>query len=114
MIDYYTRLVDFPITVGGVSVPNSDGSFDIYINANYSFLRQQQVLEHELQHIRKEHFYLDMPVSLMERQADGECTNVILHPPAGYIPRFNSEASLAHWLKNLCAQQHLDLSTIAL
>ena len=53
-----------------------------------------------------------MPLSLMERQAEGEHVNVVLHPPEGYIPCFASEAALGRWLKNLCTQQHLDLSLL--
>ena len=55
-----------------------------------------------------------MPISLMERQANGEHVNVVLHPPEGFLPCFYSESSLAHWLQTLCAQQHLDLSTLYL
>ena len=53
-----------------------------------------------------------MPISLMERQADGEHVNVVLHPPEGYIPCFSSEAALERWLKTLCVQQHLDLESL--
>ena len=55
---------------------------------------------------------LSVPISLMERQANGEHVNVVLHPPEGFLPCFASEAALAHWLQTLCAQQHLDLSTL--
>ncbi len=112
MTDYYVRLVELPRTVEGVTVPNNDGSFDIYINSLLPPQRRQEVLEHELGHIRGEHFYLDMPISLMERQADGEHVNVVLHPPEGFIPCFGSEAALSRWLQNLCAQQHLDLESL--
>ena len=54
MIDYYLRLVDLPRSVEGVSVPNNDGSFDIYINALLSPARRQEILEHELNHIRQD------------------------------------------------------------
>ncbi len=112
MTEHYVRLVELPRTVEGVTVPNDDGSLDIYINSLLSPQRRREVLEHELAHIRREHFYLDMPLSLMERQAEGEHVNVVLHPPEGYIPCFASEAALGRWLKNLCTQQHLDLSLL--
>ena len=112
MTDTYVRLVPLPVKVEGVTLPNDDGSFDIYINARLSPARQQQTLEHELRHIRRDHFYLDMPVSRMERQADGEELNAVLHPPAGMIPCFASETALAHWLGNLCAQLGVDLGKI--
>ena len=112
MTDYYVRQIPLPVRVEGVTLPNDDGSFDIYINARLSPARQQETLEHELRHIRHEHFYLDMPIDRMERQADGETLNVVLHPPAGMVPCFSSEAALSRWLGSLCAQLRLDLSAL--
>ena len=106
MTDTYVRLVSLPTKVEGVTLPNDDGSFDIYIN---SPLRQQETLEHELRHIRHEHFYLDMDIRRMERQADGEALNVVLHPPAGMVPCFHSEEALAHWMGMLCEQLGVEL-----
>ena len=71
MIDYYVRELALPLAVEGVTIPNPDGSFDIYINSLLSAPRRKEVLEHELNHILHDHFYIDMPVSVMERQADG-------------------------------------------
>ena len=110
MPETYVRFVSLPIKVEGVTIPNDDGSFDIYINDRLSPARQQETLEHEMRHIRGEHFYLDMPVSRMERQADGETLNVVLHPPDGMIPCFASEDALAEWIANLCAQLGVDLN----
>ena len=112
MTDTYVRLIPLPPKVEGVTLPNDDGSFDIYINSRLSPLRQQETLEHELRHIRHEHFYLDMDVRRMERQADGEALNVVLHPPAGMVPCFHSEDALARWLSALCSQLRLDFNTL--
>ena len=109
MTDAYVRLVPLPVKVEGVTLPNEDGSFDVYINSRLSPARQQETLEHELRHIRQEHFYLDLPIERMERQADGEALNVVLHPPAGMLPCFHSEASLAHWMGTLCEQLGVEL-----
>ena len=109
MIDYFVRLVELPKAVEGVSVPNDDGSFDIYINALLPASRREETLAHELKHLEREHFYLDIPISRMESQADGEAVNVVLHPPEGGIPCFLSEASLGHWLQSVCQQQHFHL-----
>ena len=110
MTDTYVRLIPLPPKVEGVTLPNDDGSFDIYINSRLSPARQQETLAHERRHIRHDHFYLDMEVSRMERQADGEALNAVLHPPAGMLPCFASEQALAHWLGTLCAQLGVDLS----
>lgn len=107
MIDYYVRHVALPRSVEGVSIPNDDGSFDIYINSLLPPQRRLDVLEHELRHLKSEHFYLDMPISLMERQADGENINVVLHPPAGQIACFNSEEALSRWLDSIFKQNRI-------
>ena len=104
MIDYYVRPVALPRRVEGVTVPNDDGSFSIYINSLLPEDRQQNVLRHELEHIKKEHFYIDMPIERMERQADGERMAGVLHPPEGKLAHFPSEAALARYIRSLAAQ----------
>ena len=104
MPDYFVRLLRLPIKVEGVTVPNSDGSFSIYINELLPENKRGEVLEHELRHISAEHFYVDMPVEHMERQAGGESINIALHPPAGKIVCFRSERALADYLRRLSAQ----------
>lgn len=105
MTDYFVRLIRLPIKVEGVTVPNSDGSFSIYINELLPEGKRNDVLEHELRHISSEHFYVDMPVSHMERQAGGESINIALHPPAGKLAHFYSEEALAQYMKRLAAQK---------
>lgn len=109
MPEYFVRLVELPRTVEGVTVPNDDGSFDVYINSLLCEARRKAVLEHELLHLKREHFYLDLPIAQIERQADGERLDLVLHPPEGKLACFTSEAALALWLKSLARQQHLDL-----
>lgn len=112
MTNTYVRLVPLPVKVEGVTLPNDDGSYDIYINSRLSPALQQQTLEHELRHIRRGHFETDMPLARMERQADGEAVNVVLHPPAGMVPCFCSEDAMARWLAALCSQLHLDFNAL--
>jgi len=112
MTDTHVRLIPLPLKVEGVTLPNDDGSFDIYINSRLSPARQQETLAHEMRHIRHEHFYLDMPISRMERQADGEALNAVLHPPGGKIACFASEAALSRWLDALCQQLGVDLGAV--
>lgn len=88
---------------------NEDGSFDIYLNALYPHAQRRTALEHELRHIKAEHFFADVPVSLAERQAEGESVNIVLHSPQNTLPHFYSEPAFAHWLKNVCLQTHADL-----
>ena len=109
MLDYYVRHVSLPRTVEGVSIPNDDGTFDIYINSNLPPAKQDAVLRHELRHLKAGHFYLEMPIASMEKQAEGEAINVVLHPPEGMLPCFHSPAHLAAWIDTLCKQYKIEL-----
>lgn len=109
MTDYFVRLIRLPVRVEGVTVPNNDGSFSIYINELLPPERRNEVLEHELRHISAEHFYVDMPVEQMERQAHGEPVNLALHPPEGQIVLFHSEKALAAYIRRLAAQRGIKL-----
>ena len=55
--------------VRAVTIPNDDGTFDIYINSRLPEELQQKALEHELNHIRKDHFYNEDPVWVNEEEA---------------------------------------------
>lgn len=65
----FTRLLALPYAVRAVTLPNDDGTFDIYINANLPDELRQKALDHELEHILKDHFYNDDPVWLNEEEA---------------------------------------------
>ena len=71
--EYFVRYVPFPAKIEGITVPNDDGTFDIYINARFCRQKQINILNHELCHIQQDHFYDDIsPISLIE-----ESTNLI-------------------------------------
>ena len=55
--DYFVRVVELPAAVRGVTVPNDDGTFSVYINALYDTRVQRRTLEHELVHLARDHFY---------------------------------------------------------
>lgn len=70
--EYYVRFVTLPATIDGVTVPNNDGSFDIYLNDRISPQRQREKLCHEISHIMQDHFYRDdLSIASIEHQADG-------------------------------------------
>ncbi|MCQ2439449.1 MAG: hypothetical protein MJ074_06780 [Oscillospiraceae bacterium] len=92
---YFVRVIELPPTVNGVSVPNSDGTFDIYINALLCEERRQECLQHEIRHIIEDHFYQDTKsVTQLEAEADQvpppRLPNVFAEVPAGTIPFFSS------------------------
>ena len=69
-VDYFVRLVEFPNqAAGGVSVSNGDGTFSIFINTRCSMDRQRKALDHELQHLIKNHFFRDGPIDKIEQEA---------------------------------------------
>ncbi len=110
-VDYFLHYVQFPNRANPSMVfPNDDGTFDIYLNTLFDkdFLRRK--LEHELEHLYDEHFYVDLPIETIERQADGESVlAAVVSPPPGKIAHFPSEAAFAHWVKTVAAQTGTDL-----
>ena len=69
---YFVRLISFPCTVHGVTVPNDDGTFDIYLNENLSEPMLRDRLKHEISHICEDHFYREtMTISQLEHEANG-------------------------------------------
>ena len=68
---WFVRRIPLPATVEGVTIPNDDGAFDIYINESLPPERHEDARRHELRHITKDHLYGDIsPVEQLERKAD--------------------------------------------
>ncbi len=69
-VEYFVRYVFLPYSIKAVTIPNDDCTFDIYINIGISEMARQKALEHELNHIRKNHFYDDhQTVEEQEKEA---------------------------------------------
>ena len=60
MDNYYVRMIELPINVKGVTVKNSDGSFDVYLNSLLCPEKVQEALIHEQNHVIKDHLYNDI------------------------------------------------------
>ncbi|MGN1133349.1 MAG: hypothetical protein ACI4RN_02725 [Oscillospiraceae bacterium] len=56
-MDYIVRLIDLPITVKGVTVMDSDGFYNIYINSRLCFEEQNKAIAHEMEHIARGDFF---------------------------------------------------------
>ena len=67
--DHFIRVVPLPPAVRGVTVPNDDGTFSVYINSIYDTASQRSTLEHELEHLARDHFYSQAPVAVQEAEA---------------------------------------------
>lgn len=71
MVDYFVRQFPMPITIHGFVAPNDDGTFSIYINSNLDTFQQKKALDHELKHIKKDHFYtFDKDIKTVEDEAN--------------------------------------------
>ena len=56
-----------PEEVGAVTVVDTDGDYNVYLNAKRSDLEKE--LAHEMKHIKDNDFYNDMPIELAEWRA---------------------------------------------
>lgn len=66
----YVRCVSLPLHIKGVTLPNNDSTFDIYINSLLSDNDKQSALQHELRHIDLDHFYIVECIGLSEKKAN--------------------------------------------
>lgn len=67
------RQVDFlPMSVKGVTIPDYDGYYNIYINAKYGIDIQNRTLKHELQHVENFDFENFDSIRLVESRADAQ------------------------------------------
>lgn len=70
--DVFVYYAAFPYSIKGVTTPNSDGTFTVYINSELPLAQQQTALRHELSHVRQDHFYDCAGVAENEQDADGD------------------------------------------
>lgn len=60
------RYIDMPNTVKAYTATDSNDDYNIYINANLCWQAQEQAKRHELEHIKKKHFFSSKPVKVCE------------------------------------------------
>ncbi len=63
------RIIDLPICVKGVTVPHSDGTYNIFINARYPIDIQQDTLKHELKLVENFDFDNFDSIQFIEQRA---------------------------------------------
>lgn len=66
MSDYWIRYVNLPCTVKGITIQDSTGFYNIYINSLLSSEEQEKALKHELKHILAQDFDCEKPLELVE------------------------------------------------
>lgn len=69
MYDVFIRKIPLPVPVEGVVLPNPDMSCDIYVNSRLCPEKQEKAVNHELEHIRRDHLYDIRPVWIVEGEA---------------------------------------------
>ena len=65
----FLRLVPLPMTVKGVTLPDADGDYTVFINADLCPETREEVIEHEMAHIQKNHFSDVLTVVEAEQEA---------------------------------------------
>jgi len=68
--DVFVRRIRLPLRVRGVTLPNDDATYSVYLNAALPAAQQEETLAHELYHIEHDHLYRNDPLDLQERLAD--------------------------------------------
>lgn len=117
--EYNLRLVRLPATIYGATVLLDDGTYDIFLNELLCDEARQHTLDHEIEHIDRDHLYDDCrSVASMECEARGErapvekesapddtrLPDVMTQCPPGVIPLFHSLDSFTHYLRSYCDQ----------
>ena len=65
--DYFIYYcLNFPPKIYSAVTPNTDGTFSIYLDPKRDYFHRLKDLEHELNHIRNDDFYSDLPISDIE------------------------------------------------
>lgn len=66
MEETIVRLKDLPCGMNGMTILDSDGNYNVYINARLSVDDQRKAYQHELRHIRQDDFYNELPIQDVE------------------------------------------------
>ena len=97
--DWVVRFLAFPNRAARAAVmPNPDGGYDILVNTLYPEEAQRRALEHELEHLRREHLHRGESVALQEREARGEAAelkSICCYTPLGILEKFVPAGSRA-------------------
>jgi len=100
-----------PLATKGITTPNPDGTFSVYINADLPDYVQKEVYDHELYHIEHDHLYNFDSVKTNELSANA-LTEIIQHKserPQEYEPPKNT----AKQKKVAIMQKHLSSPDMA-
>lgn len=63
------RKIALPIKIKGITVKDAEGDYNIYLNELLSTDVQAKAFRHEVEHIKKGHFYTDEGIAEIEKRA---------------------------------------------
>ncbi len=66
MNEYCIRFIPLPITLKGITVEDSSGFYNIYINSSLSYEEQQKAIKHEISHVTGNDFNAQKPLYMVE------------------------------------------------
>lgn len=64
------RLAPLPPKVNAVVLVDGNGDYNIYVNENLPFEEARRAYKHEIEHIRRNHLFVDKPVEVCEEEAN--------------------------------------------
>lgn len=64
------RKINLPTTLPGYTVLDENGDYNMYLNDRLSHDAQTEAFRHELEHIRRGHFYTYEDIRVLEEQAE--------------------------------------------
>ena len=68
--DVFVRVIELPESVRGVTLPNDDATYSVYLHARLTQAQRDETLSHELYHIEHDDLYSSEPVGAREALAD--------------------------------------------
>ena len=71
MDNIIVRLISLPPGANAVTMLDSDGDYNVYIDDRLSAYSQRLAYDHELRHISRRHFYCGKSVRRCESEANG-------------------------------------------
>ena len=66
MNEYCIRFIPLPTTLKGITVEDSSGFYNIYINSSLSYEEQQKAIKHEISHVTGNDFNAQKPLYMVE------------------------------------------------
>ena len=60
------RLIDLPTTIRAFTIRDTEGDFNIYLNARINSIQRMEAYEHEMKHIEKDDLYKKGSIDLIE------------------------------------------------